>query len=132
MLHSELGKGKTLMMMTGGGAIQMGIFFSVDLQFYFIDILKQVRHRHIVSMHALYESQKAVYIVTDLASGGELFQRLLYQGTFTEKDASHLISQVLEGVVYLHNHDASTLYTSLYIYIYCLSTNTIFIFLIFI
>ncbi|ORZ21711.1 kinase-like domain-containing protein [Absidia repens] len=70
-----------------------------------LDILKQVRHRHIVSMHALYESQNAVYIVTDLASGGELFQRLLSQGTFTEKDASHLISQVLKGVTYLHNHD---------------------------
>ncbi|KAI8338004.1 kinase-like domain-containing protein [Chlamydoabsidia padenii] len=69
------------------------------------DILKQVRHPHIVSMHALYESPTAVYIVTDLASGGELFQQLLSKGAFTEKDASHLVSQILEGVAYLHNHD---------------------------
>lgn len=72
-----------------------------------LDILKQVRHPHIVSMHALYESPTAVYIVTDLASGGELFQQLLSKGAFTEKDASHLVSQILEGVAYLHNHDAS-------------------------
>jgi serine/threonine protein kinase len=58
-------------------------------------------------MHALYESDTAVYIVTDLASGGELFQQLLSKGFFTEKDASHLVSQILEGVAYLHNHDAS-------------------------
>lgn len=58
-------------------------------------------------MHALYESPTAVYIVTDLASGGELFQQLLSKGAFTEKDASHLVSQILEGVAYLHNHDAS-------------------------
>ncbi|CAO3593436.1 unnamed protein product [Absidia cylindrospora] len=56
-------------------------------------------------MHALYENETSVYIVTDLASGGELFQQLLTKGTFTEKDASRLISQVLQGVAYLHNHD---------------------------
>ncbi|KAI8335518.1 kinase-like domain-containing protein [Chlamydoabsidia padenii] len=70
-----------------------------------LDILKQVRHPHIVSMHALYESDTAVYIVTDLASGGELFQKILSKGAFTEKDASLLVSQILEGVAYLHNHD---------------------------
>ncbi|KAI8970300.1 kinase-like domain-containing protein [Mycotypha africana] len=69
------------------------------------DILKQVRHPHIVSMHDLYESKDAVYIVTDLASGGELFQQLLNKGSYTEKDASNLTKQMLEGLQYLHARD---------------------------
>ncbi|GAN10721.1 calcium/calmodulin-dependent protein kinase I [Mucor ambiguus] len=70
-----------------------------------LDILKQVRHPHIVSMHNLYESIDAVYIVTDLASGGELFQQLLKKGSYTEKDASNLTRQMLEGLQYLHERD---------------------------
>ncbi|KAI8146191.1 kinase-like domain-containing protein [Fennellomyces sp. T-0311] len=70
-----------------------------------LDILKSVRHPHIVSMHGLYESKEAVYIVTDLASGGELFQQLLKKGSYTEKDASNLVRQMLEGLSYLHDND---------------------------
>lgn len=56
-------------------------------------------------MHNLYESKDAVYIVTDLASGGELFQQLLKKGSYTEKDASNLTRQMLEGLQYLHERD---------------------------
>lgn len=42
------------------------------------------------------------YIVTQLATGGELFDRICDQGKFTEKDASQTIKQVLEAVDYLH------------------------------
>jgi calcium/calmodulin-dependent protein kinase I len=69
------------------------------------DILKQVRHPNVVSMHGLYESKEAVYIVTDLASGGELFTQLLAKGNYTEKDASAMVKQILLGVEYLHNLD---------------------------
>ncbi|KAI8636076.1 kinase-like domain-containing protein [Parasitella parasitica] len=69
------------------------------------DILKQVKHPHIVSMHNLFESKDAVYIVSDLASGGELFQQLLKKGSYTEKDASNLTRQMLEGLQYLHERD---------------------------
>lgn len=71
------------------------------------DILMQVHHPHIVSMHDMYESKDAVYIVTDLCEGGELFQQLLERGTYTEKDASNIVRQMLEGLAYLHEHDVS-------------------------
>ncbi|RUS34458.1 kinase-like domain-containing protein [Jimgerdemannia flammicorona] len=70
-----------------------------------LDVLKKVRHRHIVSMHDLFESKDAVYIIADLASGGELFQQLLEKGSYTEKDASNLVRQILDGVAYLHERD---------------------------
>ena len=45
------------------------------------------------------------YIVTQLATGGELFDRICEQGKFTEKDASQTIRQVLEAVDYLHDNN---------------------------
>lgn len=46
--------------------------------------------------------QDKYYIVTQLATGGELFDRICEWGKFTEKDASQTIRQVLEAVNYLH------------------------------
>ena len=48
--------------------------------------------------------QDKFYIVTQLATGGELFDRICEQGKFTEKDASQTIRQVLEAVNYLHQN----------------------------
>lgn len=35
-------------------------------------------------------------------TGGELFDRIVEKGSYTEKDASDLIRQVLEAVDYMH------------------------------
>lgn len=35
-------------------------------------------------------------------TGGELFDRIVEKGSYTEKDASGLIRQVLEAVDYMH------------------------------
>ncbi|CAI2174692.1 5568_t:CDS:2 [Funneliformis geosporum] len=70
-----------------------------------LDVLKQVNHPNIVKLHDLYESKEGVYIITDLASGGELFNQLLLKGSYTEQDAANLVKQILEGVAYLHDHE---------------------------
>lgn len=36
-------------------------------------------------------------------TGGELFDRIVEKGSYTEKDASGLIRQVLEAVAYMHD-----------------------------
>lgn len=36
-------------------------------------------------------------------SGGELFDRIIEKGFYTEKDASKLIQQILDAVKYLHD-----------------------------
>lgn len=36
-------------------------------------------------------------------TGGELFDRIVEKGSYTEKDASNLIRQVLEAVDYMHS-----------------------------
>lgn len=51
-----------------------------------------------------FEDQKNLYIVTELCSGGELFDRITARGHYTEKDAAKVLRQVFEGVHYLHTH----------------------------
>ncbi|KZZ87821.1 Calcium/calmodulin-dependent protein kinase (CMPK) [Ascosphaera apis ARSEF 7405] len=49
--------------------------------------------------------QDKYYIVTQLAVGGELFDRICQKGKFTERDASETIRQVFEAVAYLHERN---------------------------
>lgn len=53
----------------------------------------------------LNQVQDKFYIVTQLATGGELFDRICEQGKFTEKDGSQTIKQVIQAVDYLHGHN---------------------------
>ncbi|KAI0482627.1 Pkinase-domain-containing protein [Xylariaceae sp. FL0804] len=68
-----------------------------------LDMLQRLKHPHIVRFVDWFESRDKYYIVTELAVGGELFDRICEQGKFTEKDASQTIKQVLSAVDYLHS-----------------------------
>lgn len=39
-----------------------------------------------------------MYLVLDLVTGGELFDRIVARGHYTERDASGLLSQVLAAI----------------------------------
>ncbi|KAG0232579.1 hypothetical protein BGW42_008093 [Actinomortierella wolfii] len=70
-----------------------------------ISVLSKVRHPNCVSLLEMFETEDAVYLVTDLAEGGELFEQLLQKGYYTEGDAARLVRDVLLGVEYLHSMD---------------------------
>ncbi|PHH67549.1 hypothetical protein CDD82_1371 [Ophiocordyceps australis] len=70
-----------------------------------LHMLQSLKHAHIVKFVDWFESRDKFYIVTQLATGGELFDRICDRGKFTEKDASQTIKQVLDAVDYLHNNN---------------------------
>lgn len=43
-----------------------------------------------------------VYLVTELAEGGELFDRICRKGNYYEHDAAHLVYTICSAVAYLH------------------------------
>ncbi|GMG20368.1 unnamed protein product [Ambrosiozyma monospora] len=67
-----------------------------------VHILQQLNHPNIIKFHAVYESDKSFFIVTELAKGGELFDRIIEQVSFTETDAKRVISQLLDALNHLH------------------------------
>ncbi|EDW99312.1 calcium/calmodulin-dependent protein kinase type 1 isoform X1 [Drosophila yakuba] len=62
----------------------------------------RLTHPNIVQLLETYEDKSKVYLVMELVTGGELFDRIVEKGSYTEKDASHLIRQILEAVDYMH------------------------------
>uniref|UniRef100_A0A674A1G8 Calcium/calmodulin-dependent protein kinase 1Da n=1 Tax=Salmo trutta TaxID=8032 RepID=A0A674A1G8_SALTR len=67
-----------------------------------INVLRKIKHENIVALEDIYESSNHLYLIMQLVSGGELFDRIVEKGFYTEKDASTLIRQVLDAVDYLH------------------------------
>ncbi|CAL9683011.1 unnamed protein product [Knipowitschia caucasica] len=67
-----------------------------------IAVLRKIKHENIVALEDIYESPEHLYLIMQLVSGGELFDRIVEKGFYTEKDASTLIRQVLDAVDYLH------------------------------
>ncbi|XP_069007890.1 calcium/calmodulin-dependent protein kinase IGa [Embiotoca jacksoni] len=69
-----------------------------------INVLRRIKHENVVGLEDFYETRTHYYLVMQLVSGGELFDRILDKGVYTEKDASKVIQQVLEAVSYLHEN----------------------------
>uniref|UniRef100_A0A8C2PKV1 Calcium/calmodulin-dependent protein kinase 1Db n=1 Tax=Cyprinus carpio TaxID=7962 RepID=A0A8C2PKV1_CYPCA len=68
-----------------------------------IAVLRKIKHENIVALEDIYESPTHLYLIMQLVSGGELFDRIVERGFYTEQDASALIKQVLDAVNYLHS-----------------------------
>ncbi|XP_050425537.1 calcium/calmodulin-dependent protein kinase type 1 isoform X2 [Adelges cooleyi] len=67
-----------------------------------IKVLRRLTHPNIVQLLETFEDKSKVYLIMELVTGGELFDRIVQKGSYTEKDAAHLIRQVLEAVDYMH------------------------------
>ncbi|KAG7254306.1 hypothetical protein CRUP_016323, partial [Coryphaenoides rupestris] len=65
-------------------------------------VLRRVRHANIIQLVEVFETAERVYMVMELATGGELFDRVIARGSFTERDATRVLQMVLDGVRYLH------------------------------
>ncbi len=59
-------------------------------------------HNHVLKLVDVYESETHIYLVTELARGGHLLERVGKVGSFSEKDACRIISQMTEAIAYLH------------------------------
>ncbi|CCH46341.1 Calcium/calmodulin-dependent protein kinase [Wickerhamomyces ciferrii] len=66
-------------------------------------LLQKCKHPNIVGFRDWFESKDKFYIVTQLATGGELFDRIVKQGKFTEEDGVDVVVQILQAVEYLHD-----------------------------
>jgi len=69
------------------------------------NILSKLQHPGIISLQDIYKTDEAIFLVLELVRGGELFNRLVDNGAYTEEKAKKLLVNILEAVVYLHDQD---------------------------
>jgi len=67
-----------------------------------ISIMKMVRHKYIVGMKEVLASKTKIFIVLELVTGGELFDKIVSVGKLTEDAALFYFRQLVEGVEYCH------------------------------
>ncbi|XP_043288883.1 serine/threonine-protein kinase SIK3-like isoform X1 [Venturia canescens] len=69
-----------------------------------VHIMKRLRHPHIIRLYQVMETEKMIYLVTEYAPGGEIFDHLVRNGRMAEPEARRIFHQIVLAVRYLHQH----------------------------
>jgi len=73
-----------------------------------VEILLDVDHPHIIKLYDVYETETTIYLVSELCSGGELYDRVVEktrskEGHFSEFTAARIIRNILSAISYCHD-----------------------------
>lgn len=72
-----------------------------------IEILAEVDHKNIIKLIEVHEDVKYLHLITELCTGGELFDRIIAksetpEGHFEEQHAAKIIASILDAIAYCH------------------------------
>ena len=74
------------------------------------DVSREIRvltlcahHRNVLRLVDTFETRTHWHLVTPLYSGGELFDRIIEMGSFSERDAADLAEQLLQALLFVHS-----------------------------
>ena len=69
-----------------------------------VNIMKQLNHPNIVKLIEFIENDNYYYIVQEVVSGGEIFNEIVKYTYFSEDLSRHVIIQVAEALLYMHEY----------------------------
>jgi calcium-dependent protein kinase len=69
-----------------------------------VQLMKELDHPNIVRIFETFEDSRCLYLIMELCEGGELFDKIIDLGYFSEHDAATCLSQILSAIFYLHKH----------------------------
>lgn len=64
--------------------------------------IKKLRHKNIVELYHAFVEGKQLIMIMELARGGELMQYVSQKGALDEKDARHIMLQIVNAIQYCH------------------------------
>jgi len=67
-----------------------------------VEIMHKINHPNCVTLFEMFETKTKLYMVMELLTGGELFDRIVAKGSYSEKAASNVIKSVASAIAYLH------------------------------
>ncbi|CAN2387810.1 Serine threonine-protein kinase SIK1 [Pristimantis euphronides] len=70
-----------------------------------VQIMKRLRHPHIIRLYQVMETKDMIYLVTEYAKKGELFDYLTVRGRLSEEEARTKFLQILSAVEYCHSQN---------------------------
>ena len=69
-----------------------------------IDIMRRLSHKNIIKLYQVMESDTFIYIITEFAANGEIFDWLVANKKMSEHQAAKTFSQIVNAVNYCHQH----------------------------
>ena len=60
---------------------------------------------YFIKLFETFEDHRNIYLIMELCTGGELFDRIIESGHFTEAQAATLMQHIIRAIFYMHeNH----------------------------
>jgi len=69
-----------------------------------IAIMKMMDHPNIIKLFETFEDHRNIYLIMEICAGGELFDRIIDAGHFTEVQAAILMQQIFRAIYYMHEN----------------------------
>jgi calcium-dependent protein kinase len=70
-----------------------------------IDIMKMMDHPNIIRLYEMFEDDNFIYLVMELCTGGELFDKIMDNGgTLNEMQSAVVMQQTMRGMFYMHEN----------------------------
>ena len=60
--------------------------------------MKMVDHPYIIRLYDTFEDRRNIYLIMELCSGGELFDRVIEPGHFSEVQAKNIMQQLVPAI----------------------------------
>ena len=70
-----------------------------------IAILKRVQHPNCIRLKKVEQTSKCTYLVMELCSGGEIFEKIEQNGPLPEPSAQKIALKLFEAVAHLHKNE---------------------------
>lgn len=70
-----------------------------------IKLLLGLQHENVVRMKEVFETKANIHMILEFAAGGELFDRIVERGSYSERDAAAAFRQIVQGLKYLHENN---------------------------
>ncbi|CAD8087970.1 unnamed protein product [Paramecium sonneborni] len=67
-----------------------------------VEILTQIDHPNVVKLYEIYEDDTNFYMVLELMTGGELFERIVEKDHYSEKEAAATLRPIIDALSYCH------------------------------
>eukprot|EP00906_Rhabdomonas_costata_P031229 RCo044118 len=69
-----------------------------------IAVMRKMEHPYVVGLIDVYQTAKHVYLVIELVTGGELFDKIVESKRFEEPVARNYFQQLILGIYFIHKN----------------------------
>eukprot|EP00316_Scyphosphaera_apsteinii_P001099 CAMPEP_0119307374 /NCGR_PEP_ID=MMETSP1333-20130426/7899_1 /TAXON_ID=418940 /ORGANISM="Scyphosphaera apsteinii, Strain RCC1455" /LENGTH=539 /DNA_ID=CAMNT_0007310913 /DNA_START=38 /DNA_END=1657 /DNA_ORIENTATION=+ len=68
-----------------------------------IGLLRMLAHPNVIGLHEVFEDTLSLYLVLELCSGGDLFDRVVSHGPFAEPSAAKAMGELCSALKHIHS-----------------------------